>query len=118
MSTDVNTCCREASTKGNTDKIRGLLWWLDWLRWRGRIVVVFPDFVNDLQLGAKLLIIAEAHVVATLKHKLRIDGRQQDLRVRGQQILSLTDHHPVVIDQTARGGDRKIRRNLRRDLLE
>lgn len=46
--------------------------------------IVFPDFVDDLQLRAKLLIAPETNVVATLKHKLRIDSCQQDFGMDGQ----------------------------------
>src|SRR5215217_7945717 len=94
-----------------------LFWWFDWLRWWRR-VVVFTDLIDDLQFRAKLLVATEAHVVATLKHELRIDRRQQDFGMYRQQILAFADSHPVVIDPTARGRDRKVRRNLRRDLFE
>src|SRR5215212_655134 len=86
-------------------------------RWRWWIVVL-ADFVNDLQLGAELLIIPETNVVPALKHELRIDGRQQDLGVCRQQVLSLVDADPIVIDQAAGGGDGKVGRNLSGDLFE
>ena len=50
--------------------------------WRGVSIgrfVVLTDFVNDFQLGAELLIVAEAHVVATLQRELGLGRRQQDL---------------------------------------
>lgn len=60
--------------------IRGLvLRWLDGFRNWWWLVVVFTNFVDDLQLGAKFLITAELDIVSALKHKLRIDGRQQNL---------------------------------------
>ncbi len=38
--------------------------------------------------------------------------------MRRQQVLTLVNVDPVVVDQTAGGGDRKVRWNLRGDLLE
>jgi len=46
---------------------------LDWFGWR---IVVFTDFINDLQLGSELLITPETNVIATLQHELRINSRQ------------------------------------------
>src|SRR4026207_2384216 len=94
-----------------------LLGWLDWFRW-WRWLVFFADFVDDLQLGPILLISTETNVIATLKHKLRIHRRQKDFRVRGQKILSFVNLNPIVVDQTARRLDRKVRRNLCCDLFE
>src|SRR6185503_13856886 len=89
----------------------GFLWWRYWL-------VVFPDFVNNLQLRTKLLIVPETNVVATLNHHLRIDGRQEDLGVRRQQIFTLVNRDPIVVDHAGGGGDRKVRWNLGGDLFE
>lgn len=76
MSTDVDTVLtvghrstriRERILLGRLDRFRG---------WRWRFVVFFTDFIDDLQLSAKLLITTKLDVVPALKHKLRIYGRQ------------------------------------------
>ena len=35
-----------------------------------------------------------------------------------QQVLAFVDRDPIVVDQAAGGGDRKVRRNLGRDLFK
>ena len=58
--TNVNS---EVGSVLNRRQRRVLLRWLDRL---GRRIVVFTDFIDDLQLGAKLLITPETNVVTTL----------------------------------------------------
>src|SRR5688500_18079978 len=94
--------------------VRFRFWWgfrLDWF-------VVFPDLVNDLQLGAILLIAAETDVIPILNDCLRLGAGDQHDRVGWQQILSLINRHPVVIDYRAGAPDLEVAGNFSRDLLE
>ena len=84
----------------------GLVWFR--LRWRFWLSgCVFVDLVDDFQLGAVLLIIAEASIVAVLNYRLRLATGDQHHRMRRQQILSFIDRDPVVIDQRGGADDRK-----------
>src|SRR3982750_1075322 len=60
--------------------------------------------LDDLQLGAEFLVVAEAYVVAELHRAVALLGRQNDDAARGQQILALPrNRHPVVVERDGRG---------------
>src|SRR5258705_8673280 len=80
--------------------------------------ILFVDILDYLQLRTKLLVTAKTDFIAALYRPAAVRSGEQNLRMSRQQIFVFVDCYPVVIDERAGCGDRKVTGYLGSNLLK